>query len=81
MNWKTGRVSTVVFMIIMSVNAFAKYGGITDEAAFVRGRTDILCAASDTPPELVSQAQYRCPAHDARKVLQTALDEAARLRV
>ena len=52
-----------------------------EAAALARGQTEVVCAASDTPPELVSQAQYRCPAHDARKVLQTALDEASRLRV
>lgn len=44
-------------------------------------RADVVCAASDTPQELVPLAKYRCPAEDARTVLQSALDEASRLRV
>lgn len=69
--WSTG--------IFLALAVLAFHGAAAAEP--VRTRTDVVCAASDTPPELVPLAKYQCPPKDARKVLQAALDEAARLRV
>ena len=42
---------------------------------------NIICAASDTPQELKSKADFICEASDARPTLQKAIDEADRLGV
>ncbi len=44
-------------------------------------RTEVLCAAADTPEELRFTADFVCAADDARPVLQAAVDEADRLRL
>lgn len=41
----------------------------------------VICAAWDTPKELMACARYVCPSNDARPVLQRAIDEAGRLGV
>ena len=42
---------------------------------------DIICAASDTPAELLSKADFVCDSSDARPILQKAINEAERLGV
>lgn len=47
----------------------------------VRAEVDVVCAAWDTPQELVARARYVCPSNDARPMLQQAIDEACDLGV
>ena len=52
-----------------------------DSASAGLAEMDVVCAAWNTPRELVSRARYVCPSNDARPVLQKAIDEAYDLGV
>lgn len=46
-----------------------------DSASAGLAEMDVVCAAWNTPKELVLRARYVCPSNDARPVLQKAIDE------